>query len=425
MAEQILNDWLREARVQVFYGHRLRTVVKQGTRIARLETENGEFFAGRVFIDCTYEGDLMKQAGVSYAIGREGRSKYGGSLAGRQDILPGPHQLRAAVSPYGADGKLLPFIVPQDQVAPTGEGDGHVQSCFRICLTDDQTNLLPIDLPAGYDPRRYGLVRNYLAALGDSARLSDFTGISRLPHNKSDVNSGGAVSTNAPSLSWSYTEAGYAERQRIWNQHLTWAQGLLYFLRHDSAVPERIRSEMLRWGLPKDEFPDTGHWPHQLYVRDLRRMSGEYILTQHDLEEHRSKYDSIGMGGYNIDIREVQWIAHRIYRFPKVEEEVLMEGYLSMPVEPYEIPYRALLPIEEECSNLLVAATISSSHVAYASFRMEPQYMIAGHAAGVAASLAVQRGVAVHQVDIPELQRKLEEQKQILHLAPPRGTAKK
>jgi FAD dependent oxidoreductase len=173
---------------------------------------------------------------------------------------------------------------------------------------------------------------------------------------------------------------------------------------------------MLRWGLAKDEFLDTGHWPHQLYVRDARRMLGEYVLTQHDLQEHRWKYDSIGMGGYNIDIREVQWIAHKVYRFPKVEDEVLMEGYLSMPVEPYEIPYRVLLPRQDECSNLLVAACISSSHVAYASFRMEPQYMIAGHAAGVAASLAVERSVPVHQIDIPELQRKLEAQKQILHL---------
>jgi len=425
VAEQILTDWLKEAHVQVFFGHQLKSLVKEGTRIVRLETENGGSFQARVYIDCTYEGDLMKQAGVSYAIGREARAKYGESLAGRQDILPGPHQLRAAASPYGPDGQLLPFIVRQDEVVPTGEGDGRVQSyCFRLCLTDDPANLLPVGPPEGYDPKRYGLVRNYLAALGDAARLADFMGISRLPHNKSDVNSGGAVSTNIPSLSWSYTEAGYAERRRIRQQHLDWAQGLLYFLGHDSAVPERIRQEMLRWGLPKDEFPDTGHWPHQLYVRDSRRMRGEYILTQHDLQEHRAKYDSIGMGGYNIDIREVQWIAHKVYRFPLVQDEVLMEGYLSMPVEPYEIPYRSLLPLVDECSNLLVAAAISSSHVAYASFRMEPQYMIAGHAAGVAASLAVERSVPVDQIDIPELQRKLAGQKQILHLPAPRGNSK-
>jgi hypothetical protein len=417
VAEQILTDWVREAGVHVFFEHRLKSVEKEGTRIVRLETENGAVFQGRVYIDCTYEGDLMKQAGVSYAIGREARAKYGESLAGRQDILPSAHQFLAAVSPYGPDGKLLPYVTPQEAVVPTGEGDGHVQSyCFRICLTDDEGNRLPISPPFGYDPKRYTLARNYVAARGDAARLGDFMGLSRLPNHKTDINSGGAVSTDLPSLSWSYPEAGHAERERIWNEHLTWAQGLLYFLGHDAGVPERIRQEMLRWGLAKDEFPDTGHWPHQLYVRDARRMLGEFVLTQHDLQEHRGKYDSIGMGAYNIDIREVQWIAHKVYRFPKVADEVLMEGYLSMPVDPYEIPYRALLPRQDECSNLLVAVCISASHVAYGSFRMESQYMIAGQAAGAAAALAVEGKVPVHQVDVPELQRRLAAQKQILHL---------
>jgi hypothetical protein len=374
-------------------------------------------FDGEVYIDGTYEGDLMKQAGVSYAIGRESRAKYGESLAGRQDILPGAHQFRAAVSPYGPDGALLPYITPQDRVAPTGEGDGHVQSyCFRICLSNDPNNRLPIRAPEGYDPKRYGLARNYLAALGDSARLADFMGISRLPHNKTDVNSGGAVSTDVPSLSWSYPEVGYAERKRIAHEHLTWAQGLLYFLGHDPAVPEHIRQEMLEWGLPKDEFPDTDHWPHQLYVRDARRMLGEYVLTQRDLQEDRSKYDSIGMGGYNIDIREVQWIAHKVYRFPNAPDEVLMEGYLSMPVEPYEIPYRSLLPRYAECSNLLVPVCISASAVAFASFRMEPQFMIAGYSAGIAASLASANHSSVHVVGVSLLQRKLAMHRQILHL---------
>jgi hypothetical protein len=340
-------------------------------------------------------------------------------LAGRQEILPGAHQFRAVVSPYGPDGKVLPFITRQDDVVPTGQGDGHVQSyCFRICLSDDPGNRLPLAAPEGYDRRRYGLVANFVAALGDKVRLRDFMGISR-PNHKTDINSGGAISTDAPSLSWSYPEARYAERQRIWSQHLTWAQGLLYFLSHDSAVLQSIRDEMQQWGLPLDEFPDTGHWPHQLYVRDARRMLGEHVMTQHDLQEHRSKYDSIGMGGYNIDIREIQWIAQRVFRFPKAEEEVLMEGYLSMPVEPYEIPYRALLPPQDECSNLLVAECISASHVAYASFRMEPQYMIAGHAAGGAAGLAVERGVPVHEIDIPALQQKLSSQGQVLHLKTP------
>ena len=416
VAEQVLTDWLRQSGVHVIFGQQLKSVAKQGTRIASIQMEGGTVYQGQAYIDGTYEGDLMKQAGVSYSIGREARAKYGESLAGRQDILPSAHQFRAAVSPYGPDGALLPYIIPQDRVVPTGEGDGHVQSyCFRICLTNDPSNRLPIEAPEHYDAKRFGLVRNYLAALGDTAGLKDFMGLSRLPHNKTDINSGGAVSTDVPSLSWAYPEADYAERRRIWQEHLTWAQGLLYFLGHDSAVPERIRQEMLEWGLPKDEFPDTGHWPHQLYVRDARRMLGEYVMTQHDLQEYRSKYDSIGMGGYNIDIREVQWIAHRVYRFPKAPDEVLMEGYLSMPVEPYEIPYRALLPRYSEVSNLLVPVCISASAVAFASFRMEPQFMIAGYAAGMAASMAAANHSSVHAVDLATLQRKLSEHRQILH----------
>ena len=176
------------------------------------------------------------------------------------------------------------------------------------------------------------------------------------------------------------------------------------------------RTEMSKWGLTRDEFPDTDGWPHQLYIREARRMLGEYVLTQHDVQKHRRKYDSIGMAGYNVDIREVQWVARTVYRFPKIGQEVLMEGYVSVPVDPWEIPYRALLPRQEECSNLLVPAAISASTIAYASFRMEPQYMIAGHSAGTAAAIAVSAGVPVHLVDIGKLQDALRREKQIIRL---------
>jgi len=171
---------------------------------------------------------------------------------------------------------------------------------------------------------------------------------------------------------------------------------------------------MKHWGLPKDEFIDTGHWPNQLYVREGRRMLGEYVLTQHDLQEYREKYDSIGMAGYNIDIREVEWVAHQVYRFPNVMNQVFTEGYLSMPVQPWQIPYRALLPRSQQCSNLLVTVCISASTIAYASYRMEPNYMIAGQSAGAAAALAIQSKRSVHKVDLAELQRILRLRKQIL-----------
>jgi hypothetical protein len=260
------------------------------------------------------------------------------------------------------------------------------------------------------------MASRYIESANGQLTLQDFLGVGRLPNGKADINSNGPVSTDLLGASWEYPEANAERRRQIWDEHLRWAQGLIYFLQHDPAVPEKIRGEALRWGLPKDEFADTGHWPHQLYVREGRRMLGEYVLTQHDLQENRRKEDSIGMAGYNIDIREVQWLAHKVYRFPNVFDEVFTEGYISYPIEPWEIPYRALLPRAEQADNLLVTSCISASTIAYASFRMEPQYMIAGHSAGVAAAIAVRRGTPVGRIDMGDLQRELLRQHQILRL---------
>jgi hypothetical protein len=418
VAESVFREWLAEAGVAVRFDQRLASVRKDGARIAALLTDRGAAYEAAAFIDASYEGDLLKAAGVSYAVGRESRSKFGERLAGRQDILPGRHQFRVATPALGADGKPLPYLADEDKVVPTGEGDGLIQAWgFRLCLTSDPANRIEVMRPEGYDPRRFALLRNYVQALGGDAKLSDFLGISRMPNNKTDVNAGGGVSTNLPGAGLEYIEATPARRREIWEEHRSWAHGLLYFLGNDPAVPESLRAQVRQYGLPKDEFLDTGHWPHQLYIRDARRMMGEYVLTQHDLMRNTTKYDSIGMAQYNIDIREVQWIAHTVYRFPNVAKEALMEGYVSMHVEPYEIPYRALLPRFDECSNLLVPVAISSSHVAYSSFRMEPQYMIAGHAAGLAAALAVREGVDVHRVNLADLQRALRNQKQVLSLS--------
>lgn len=418
VAEQVLRDWLAEAGVRVFFEHRLHSVRKDGSHIVSLRTGSAAEFAGRVYIDSSYEGDLMKAAGVSYAIGREGRNRYGESLAGRRENLPGNHQFKAAVSPYDDGGRLAPYVVRQEELAPLGEGDGKIQAyCFRLCLTDVKDNQARIEPPRDYHPNRYVLARNYLKSAGGILTFADFAGIGgRLPNGKVDANSSGAVSTNLPGASEAYPEASHERRRQIWDEHLTWAQGLLYYVQNDPAVPAAIQAEARRWGLARDEFTDTAHWPHQLYVREARRMVGEHVLTQRDLQEFRRKYDSIGMGGYNIDIREVQWVAYRVFRFPDVREEVLMEGYVSQPVEPYEIPYRSLLPRQHEADNLLVTSCISASSVAYASFRMEPQYMIAGHSAGVAAALAVRSGAALHTLDLVVLQRRLTEQRQILSL---------
>ena len=330
------QQWLKETGVRVLFDRRLASIRKQAGRIVSLRTTSGDVFEAPVFIDSSYEGDLMKAAGVSYAVGRDSLSLYNESLAGRQDFLPGSHQFRAAVPALGADGKLLPYVLAQETLEPTGTGGRKFQSyCFRICLTRNPANRLPLPRPEGYDAARFELARTYLKVLGNSAKLADFMGISLLPNDKTDINSGGAVSTNLPGANWDYPEASYERRREIWQEHLSWAQGLLYFLGNDPDVPPALRAEMNQWGLAKDEFPDTNHFPWQLYIREDAACSASSSLTRQS-QENRHKDDSIGMGGYNIDIREVRGWPRRV-SLSRPCARVFMEGYLSMPVEPYDI----------------------------------------------------------------------------------------
>ena len=408
VAEQILLDWLDRAGVDVRHDWALDAVASSGGAMTTVTSTAGASVTAGVWVDATYEGDLLAAAGVSYRVGREARSLHGESLAGRRELLPGPHQFRAPVR--AADAMALAALVqPLEAIGLPGDGDGKLQGYgYRVCLSGDRGRSEPLAPPAGYDPAHYRLVAAYLRALGDGARVGDVLGVGQLPNGKADVNSNGPVSTNLLGASWGYPEATAVEREQIRARHHDWDQGLLYFLASDPAVLVHTRSALGRWGLPHDEFTDSGGWPHQLYVREARRMVGEYVLTQRDLTAERGKPDGIGMGGYNVDIREVQWVACPVSRFPDVVDELLTEGYLSVPVEPWQIPYRALLPRREECTNLLVPVCISASHVAFNGFRLEPQYMIAGQAAGTAAALAARdAGGRVHDVDIEELQRRL------------------
>ncbi|HEX7197119.1 MAG TPA: FAD-dependent oxidoreductase [Candidatus Limnocylindria bacterium] len=418
VAERTLRGMLAAAGVAVVQDAPLADVHATGGRIDAISLHGHDPIAAGVLIDASYEGDLLRAAGVSHAIGREGRVRYGERLAGRVELLPNPHQFRRGISAFDRAGELLPGVRPYDQLVPTGAGDGLIQSyCYRVCLTDDPARRIPFGPPPGYDPQRYAILERYLAALGDEATMPDVLGIGRTRNGKTDVNSGGPVSTNLLGASQGYPTAAPDERARIADDHRTWAQGLLYLLSTDAAVPSRIRDELGAFGLPDDEFTDTGHWPHQLYVREAARMLGEHVLTEHDLRSNGSVPDAIGMGGYNVDVREVQWVAAPIYRFPEVHPEVMVEGYLSVPVEPYSIPYRSLLPRRDECANLLVPVCISASHVAFSSFRMEPQYMIAGESAGVAAAMAARAGVGPHDVDTDGLVSRLRARGQVLTAA--------
>ena len=421
LGEQLLRDWLREARVMVVFGERVGRVRKAGTQIQSLDLVSGKTVSARVFIDATYEGDLMARSGVAYAIGREGIAQYGESWGGRQPYYPDGHNFHLPVSPFvnEKDGKLLPLINDRPQ-ARFGEADSAVQAyCFRLLMTNDPANRVAITRPDGYDSTRYELLRRYLL-LRKPTTLAE-TGVFHprvnLPNRKAEINSVGPVSTNLyDGSNWAYPDANYPQRDKIRADHLLYTQGLIYFVMNDPSVPPQVRQEAQQWGLCRDEFADTDHWPHQLYVRVARRMLGEYVLTQHDLERNLVKYDAIGMGSYNIDVRHVQRTWHWVSRFPELRGETINEGYLSIPIKPYQIPYRALTPKFDQCTNLLVPVCISSSALAYASFRMEPQYMLAGQAAGVAAAMASQQRVPVQQVPIAGLQQKLLAQRQVLSL---------
>jgi hypothetical protein len=414
VAEKTLKSLLAEHKVPVKFGQALASIEKTDGRIRSLKTTDGNNYSAKVFIDATYEGDLMKAAGVAYKVGREGRDTYGESLAGRRDLLRSNHQVNFPISPW-KDGKLLPYITAEENLAPTGVGDGKIQAYnFRLCLTNVPENRIPITKPEGYDPGRYELLRRCFEVGGE--KVNGILGIKPMPNGKSDVNAGAPISLNLLGANQDYPDGSLERRKEIWKEHLDWTHGLVYFVQNDPCVPESVRKKYSDWGLCKDEFTDTGGWPHQLYIREARKMKGEYLLTQRDLMEDLRKNDRIGIAGYNIDIREVQWVSMRTYFFPKAEDQVYMEGYLSQPVKPWDIPYRALLPRFSECQNLLVPVCISASTIAFASFRMEPQFMIAGQAAGTAAALASKAGIAVHNVPIAELQKCLRDGGQILEL---------
>lgn len=423
VAEEIFRRMVREAGVALFERERLvekNGVHKQGARVTAIATEAGDQFTARVFIDSTYDGDLMVQAGVSYTFGREAASQYGESLAGVREQTP-YHQFLVNVSAYDAAGKLLPEISARTLLA-AGSADNAVQAYnYRMCLTDVPANRVAFAKPVGYDAGRYELlarlIRARTEAEGRVPALDTLMTLSRIPTGKTDINNNGAFSTDYIGGSWHYPDASYAERERIWQAHKDYQAGFFYFLANDPRVPESLRQEMNRWGLAKDEFTDTENWPHQLYIREARRMVGEYVMTQKDLQTDRAKPDAIGMGSYNSDSHNVERIVGR-------DGNVRNEGDMQVPVQPYQIPYRVMLPRRVEAENLLVPTAFSASHVAYSSIRMEPQYMILGHAAGVAARLAVESGKAVQDIDVSALMATLRKEGAILEYQPnPQGPA--
>ena len=396
VAEDVFRAMAREAGVKVVYDTRLRehgAVQRKNDRITGITMGSGDVFSGQVFIDASYEGDLMAQCGVTFTWGREARDQYDESFAGARDGHEyAGHWFKVPVSAYDSRHKLLPNI-HQGARGKAGAADRKVQAYnFRLCMTKDKSNQAPLPRPDNYNSHEYELLARLIDATVKAKkgvpRLGELVSISPLPNGKTDINNNGAFSTDYIGKNWDYPNAGYHRRGESWREHADYTAGFFYFLGHDRRVPSELRGEMREWALAKDEFIDTGNWPFQLYVRESRRMVGEYVMVQRDLETEVAKPDAIGMGSYNTD-------SHNVERYVDEEGNAQNEGDVEVPTVPFQIPYRTLLPKRQECGNLLVPVCASASHIGYGALRLEPVYMIMGEAAGVAATMAVDKKQAV------------------------------
>jgi hypothetical protein len=404
VAELVFNDMLKEQKIKVLLGSPLERVFLKDSKITQVQTQ-AALIVAKVYVDAGYEGDLMAQAKVSYTVGREGRDHYKESLAGVQKYSPA-HQWLVKVSPFLEGKALLPLI----QAGPLGEpgaGDKKVQAYnFRLCMTQRADRKVPWPKPPNYDARRFELLARYLEKRPD-VKVGQLMNPVKVPNGKTDTNNNGPFSTDHIGANWDYPEGDAKTRARIWQDHVDYQMGFCWFLANDPRVPEKLRREMNSWGLAQGEFKDTNNWPHQLYVREARRLQGVYFMTQADIMEHRTKDDSVGLGSYNTD-------SHHVQRVVGPDGFVLNEGDFQVGVKPYAIPYRSLIPRAAECRNLLVPVCMSASHVAYGTIRMEPVYMILGQACGTAAALAVAEDAPVQEVSVERLQARLKAQKAVL-----------
>jgi hypothetical protein len=399
-------------RVTIVKGERLNRqsgVVKTGTRIDSITMESGRRFTGAMFIDCTYEGDLMAAAGVSYHVGREANSVYGETLNGVQVGHATHHQFVKNVDPYLIPGNpqsgLLPGINPAPP-EPDGTGDRKVQAYnFRMCTTDDPANRRDWEKPANYDERWFELALRNVEA-GDLRISWNPVG---MPNRKTDTNNNFAVSSDFIGMNWDYPEADYATRAKIWKAHEDWQKGLMWTYAHHPRVPAAVRAAFQKLGLAKDEFTDNDNWPRQLYIREARRMTSDYVMTERNCKRLEVIEDSVGMGAYNMD-------SHHIQRHVTKDGFVRNEGDVQVGSRPYPISYRSIRPKAAECTNLLTPTCLSASHIAFGSIRMEPVFMVLGQSSATAAVLAIEQQTTLQQLDYATLKARLLADRQVLDL---------
>ncbi len=413
VAEAIFDKLVADADVRVIKGRlNLREGAKKdGIRISEIALEDGARLEGAMFIDASYEGDLLAAAGVSFMIGREANSEYGESGNGITGASK-KNQLPAGIDPYVVKGDPASGLLPgvnADMGGEVGEGDEKLQAyCYRMVLTDAEDNRIPIAKPEGYDGKHYELLFRAIAA----GQKGDFFKFSPMPNRKTDSNNNGGISTDFIGENygdgWDWSTFGHKEREALAARHRDWQLGLVWTLQNHPDVPEAIRKVHSKWGLPKDEFADNGHWPYNLYVREARRMKSDFVMAEDHCKLKLPVEDPVGMGAYTLD-------SHNTQRFVKdgmVRNEGDIQTYLSG--KPYGISYRSIVPKKSECSNLLVPWALSSTHIAFGSIRMEPVFMALGQSAGTAACMAIDAGTAVQDVPYAKLRKKLEENGQVL-----------
>ncbi len=415
VAEQVFDAWVDEYAIPVYRDQwldRERGVTLRQGRIESIRMLSGMTIRGAMFIDATYEGDLMAAAGVDYHVGRESQAQYGEQWNGVQTgVLHHGHHFGAVKTPISAyviDGDpssgLLPRISP-DPPGEFGSADKRVQAyCFRMCLTDDGRNRVPFAKPEGYQAGEYELLLRVLLA----GWREGFQKFDPIPNHKTDTNNHGPFSTDNIGYNYDYPDASYERRREIIAEHQLYQQGLMYFLANDPRVPEDVRSKFSQWGLAADEFVDHQNWPHQIYVREARRMIGEFVMTENELLKRRPTPQSIGMGSYAMD-------SHNVQRYVMPNGTVQNEGDIGVSTGgPYAIAFKSILPKQAQCENLVVPVCLSSSHIAFGSIRMEPVFMILGQSAATAAMLAHAQQIAVQQLDYAQLQSQLLSDGQVL-----------
>jgi len=420
VAERVFEDLIKEHAVSVHRGEwldRAKGVATRDGRITSIRMLGGKTYTARMFIDATYEGDLMAAAGVDYHVGRESQSTYGEQWNGVQTgVLHHRHHfgvLKTPISPYIVPGDPKRGVLPRVNPEPPGEfgqGDRKIQAyCYRYCVTDHPENRLPFPKPDGYDATQYAL----LLRIFDAGWRETFDKFDPVPNRKTDSNNHGPFSTDNIGMNYDYPDASYERRAEILKEHERYQKGWLYFIANDPRVPKDVQERMRQWGLPKDEFKDNGGWPHQIYVREARRMVGEFVMTENELMKRRPTPSSVGMGSYTID-------SHNVQRYITPDGAVQNEGDISVsPPGPYEIAYGALVPKRGRAANLLVPVCVSSSHIAFGSIRMEPVFMVLGQSAATAASLAIDAGIAVQDVPHSALRAKLLKDGQVLEYVKP------